>query len=43
MAYIAFLLVCAALEIFAPKGAGDLWIVVVLWTFFGTFTTKEKE
>jgi seryl-tRNA synthetase len=42
IAFIAWCVMCVLLEIFA-QGAGNLWIVTVLWALFGEFKTKEQE
>lgn len=42
IAFVIFALLCGGMEIFG-KGAGNLWILVVLWAILGEFNKKEKE
>lgn len=41
IAFICFLLACTYMEVKA-NGAGDLWVLVVLWVIFGNFTDRKE-
>lgn len=41
IAFVIFTLLCGALEFFGP-GAGNLWMLVVLWAIFGEFNKDGK-
>ena len=42
IAFVIFTLLCGALEIFGP-GAGNLWVLVVLWAILGEFNKSGEK